>query len=63
MLTAAALGFVNHLLAGEDWARARLKPFAGQTARFVCAPLEARCEITAAGVFRPAAASAPAIVV
>ena len=33
MLLGAALGIVNHLLAGEDWARERLKPFAGQTAR------------------------------
>ena len=26
-------GFINHLLAGEYWARDRLKPFAGQTVR------------------------------
>jgi ubiquinone biosynthesis protein UbiJ len=33
MLAAGALRFVNHLLAGERWARQRLIPFAGQVAR------------------------------
>ena len=28
-----ALRFANHLLAGETWARSRLQPFAGQSAR------------------------------
>lgn len=55
MLTTAALGFINHLLDAEDWGRARLKPFAGQTVRLVCGPLEAWLEITAQGNFRPAA--------
>jgi len=32
MLSRLLLGFANHLLAGEDWARNRLKPFAGQHA-------------------------------
>ena len=30
---------LNHLLAGEDWARARLQPFAGQTVRLEAPPL------------------------
>ncbi len=33
MLIDAALGFINHLLAGEAWARNRLKAFAGKTVR------------------------------
>lgn len=33
MLLDRALAFANHLLAAEDWATARLKPFAGHTAR------------------------------
>lgn len=33
MLTRAALGFLNHLLAGESWARQRLAAFAGKTVR------------------------------
>lgn len=31
MLTRVALGFLNHLLAGESWARERLAAFAGKT--------------------------------
>jgi len=31
--------FVNHLLRGNNWAREKLKPFAGKTARFECPPL------------------------
>ena len=33
MLTRAALGFLNHLLRGESWARERLAVFAGKTVR------------------------------
>ena len=51
MLTSAALGFVNHLLDGEDWARARLCPFAGQTAKLLCGPLEIWLTITDQGLF------------
>jgi ubiquinone biosynthesis accessory factor UbiJ len=34
MLERAVLPLFNHLLSAEDWALARLKPFAGQSARF-----------------------------
>lgn len=54
MFLAPALGFLNHLLAGEEWARARLKPFAGQGLRFSCGPLVARLAITEQGIFREA---------
>lgn len=62
MLTPAALGFINHLLDDENWARARLKPFAGQTARLACGQFETTVEITAEGNFRPGAAQAEATV-
>ena len=39
MFESAALGFINHLLVVESWALARLKPFAGQHARFDVGPL------------------------
>ena len=39
MLDRAALGFLNHLLAGESWARARLKPFAGRHGRIEAGPV------------------------
>ena len=51
MLANAAFGFVNHLLDGEDWARARLKPFAGQSARLDLGVLKLLLEITAEGRF------------
>lgn len=35
MVNNAALGLVNHLLTGEDWARERLLEFSGQTARLL----------------------------
>lgn len=54
MLTAAALGFVNHLLDGEAWARARLASFAGQCVHVSCGPLTAQVEITAQGTLRQA---------
>jgi ubiquinone biosynthesis protein UbiJ len=49
MLADAALGWVNHLLAGEDWARERLKAFAGQTARLELGALSLPLAITASG--------------
>ena len=45
------LGFINHLLVGEDWARDRLKPFAGQLVRLELGVLERSLEITADGLF------------
>ena len=60
MITAAALGFANHLLSGEDWARVRLKPFAGQVAKVVCPPFELRFEIAADGQLHSAASGVDA---
>ena len=45
----AVPGFINHLLAGEDWARDRLKPFAGQTVRLEAGPIARVFAITAGG--------------
>ena len=59
MLVDATLGFVNHLLAGEDWARQRLQPFAGQTARCELGVLSQTLEITAAGLFSASDTKAP----
>lgn len=49
MFDPAFLAAVNHLLAGANWARARLAPFAGRRARFAVPPVEFGFEITAAG--------------
>lgn len=39
MLERIVVGALNHLLGTEDWARTRLKPFAGRNARFEFGPL------------------------
>lgn len=38
MLASAAASLVNHLLRGEEWARSRLKKYAGKTARVQVPP-------------------------
>ena len=48
------LSGLNHLLKGEDWARAHLKSFAGQTARLEMPPLRLAIAITPEGFFRHA---------
>ena len=52
MLVDAALGFLNHLLTGETWARDRLKPFAGQLARLEFGALTLPVEVTGGGYFK-----------
>lgn len=56
------IGFLNHLITTEDWPRARLKPFAGKTARVESGALALTLEITADGLFRLADAGATAAV-
>lgn len=51
MLTNAALGVVNHLLSGEEWARERLQAFAGQSVHVDLAALKLALEITPEGIF------------
>lgn len=51
MLVDTALAMVNHLLAGEGWARERLKPFAGQTACLELGALELPLAIGPSGLF------------
>lgn len=64
MITRAALGFVNHLLKGEAWARARLKPLAGQAACLEAGPLALPFVIDGEGLFAVSAGSvAPAVTI
>jgi ubiquinone biosynthesis protein UbiJ len=58
MLIGAALGFINHLLASEQWARDRLKAFAGKTARLELGALGLPLEITPDGLFAAGAKDA-----
>ena len=60
MLLGTVLAAINHLLAGEDWARERLSPFAGQTARFEFGALTLPLAISADGLFVAAGRVAPA---
>lgn len=60
MLLGAALAAINHLLAGEDWARERLSPFAGRTARLEFGALALPLAISADGLFVAAGRDAPA---
>jgi len=53
MADAVFLAALNHLLARADWARMRLLPFAGRTARIEMPPLVLVCEIAADGRLQP----------
>lgn len=56
MLFQAALGFLNHLLRGEDWARQRLAPFSGRCIALDAGPFSAQARITPEGCFSALAA-------
>lgn len=58
MFTPAVSASINHLLRSNSWARERLKPFAGKTARFECPPFTLVLTVTQNG--EVAAAQAPA---
>lgn len=51
MLASVLVGALNHLLAGAGWATERLRPFAGQTARIGCGPLNFDLTVTGQGDF------------
>jgi ubiquinone biosynthesis protein UbiJ len=54
MLTNIAASAINHLLRQEDWARDRLLPFAGRTARLEVPPTSVTLAVTATGEVAPA---------
>jgi len=60
MLKPPLAGAVNHLLEGASWARERLKPFAGRTARFHLAPFTVTLAILATGEVEDAPADGAA---
>lgn len=59
MLNRAALAALNHLLADAAWARARLAPYAGRTARLTLPPWRLGLTIDELGQFAPATAAEP----
>lgn len=52
---------LNHLLAGADWARTRLLPFAGQNLKLLAPPLDLVLTIDKAGYFAPSANGQPEV--
>lgn len=60
MLASVAIAPLNHLLRGESWARKRLQPCAGKTARFRLPPfLNLALTVQASGEVSTAASGAP----
>ena len=62
MLQNRALRFFNHLLAGEAWARNRLKPFAGQCARIEFGRMSTAFVISSEGSLQAGALNSQACV-
>jgi len=56
---AGPANLANRALAGQDWAREKLSPFAGRSFSLRLGPLVATWTIGADGTFAPAAAGAP----
>jgi ubiquinone biosynthesis protein UbiJ len=60
MLASVAIATLNHLLRGESWARKRLQPCAGKTARFRVPPfLDLALTVQASGELSVAPREAP----
>ena len=59
MLDRAALAILNHLLREAAWARARLLPFSGRTARLKLPPWQLDFAIDESGQLTPATAAQP----
>jgi ubiquinone biosynthesis protein UbiJ len=60
MLASVAVAPFNHLLRGESWARKRLQPCAGKTARFRLPPFpDLALTVQASGEVSPAAQGTP----
>lgn len=60
MLASVAIAPFNHLLRGESWARKRLQPCAGKTARFRFPPFpDLALTVQASGEISPAARGTP----
>lgn len=57
MLDPLASSSLNHLLRSNSWALERLKPFAGKTARFECAPFSLMLSVLESGEVTAAAAA------
>ncbi len=63
MAHSAAITLLNRMLSREHWARAKLAPFAGRSARFDAAPLAMTLKIADDGTFVAAGDDEPAVTI
>ena len=61
--SSAAITLLNRTLAHEQWARDKLAPFAGRSARFDAAPFALTLQVTDAGMFALADNGEPAVTI
>jgi ubiquinone biosynthesis protein UbiJ len=61
--SSAAIALLNRMLAREQWARDKLAPFAGRSARFDAAPFALILQVTDQGTFAVADQGEPAVTI
>ena len=61
--SSATIALLNRTLAREQWARDKLAPFAGRSARFDAAPFALTLQVTDEGTFAPAENGEPAVTI
>ena len=62
-LNQGAVAVLNRMLAREAWARAKLAPFVGRSARFDAAPFAVQVAVAEGGVLTPSEEQAPSVTV
>ena len=61
--SSAAIAVLNRMLVREQWARDKLAPFAGRSARFDVAPFTLALQVADGGVFAATDPSEPAVII
>jgi len=61
--SSAAIALLNRMLAREQWARDKLAPFAGRSARFDAAPFGLTLQVSDGGTFAVTDACEPAVTI
>ena len=63
LVNSAAVAVLNRMLARESWAREKLAPFAGRSARFDAAPFAITLQVADDGTFTDTVDSEPAVTI
>ncbi|MGH6608983.1 MAG: ubiquinone biosynthesis accessory factor UbiJ [Burkholderiaceae bacterium] len=63
LANASAVSVLNRMLAREQWARERLAPFAGRSARFDAAPFSLTLQVADGGTFTDEVNGEPAVTI